>query len=187
MEKVSRRTLLTTGVALVVAVALCVLLVVRIANATREVAVNHPPVLGQSSHLAADFTIPIWNGSPNQSTHLAALRGKVVVVNFWGSWCEPCQEEAPTLAAAYKALSPQGVVFLGVAFQTPEADGVKFLQQYKVAYSCGPAPDGLEVAYGLTGLPVTVVIDKHGMIAHKFEGAVQLAGLEQAVQVARSD
>jgi cytochrome c biogenesis protein CcmG/thiol:disulfide interchange protein DsbE len=180
----SRRTLLTAGITLLVAIALCVLLVARIANATHQVAVSHPPAPGQTSQPAADFTMPVWNGSPSQSVHLAALRGKVVVVNFWGSWCEPCQQEAPTLAAAYKAFAPQGVTFLGVAFQTPQADGVKFLQQYKVAYSCGPAPDGLEVAYGLTGLPVTVVIDKHGMIAHKFEGAVQLAALEHAVQTA---
>ncbi len=185
-NRLSQRTILTTVIAIVVAVALCVLLVARIANATRQVAVNHPPATSQGAQPATDFTMPVWNGSPGQSVHLASLRGKVVVVNFWGSWCEPCQEEAPTLAAAYKALAPQGVTFLGVAFQTPQADGIKFLQQYKVAYSCGPAPDGLEVAYGLTGLPVTVVIDKRGMISHKFEGAVQLAALEQAVTTARS-
>lgn len=186
MEKVSRRTLLTTGITLVVALALCVLLVVRTVEATHQVIVNHPAGQSQSSQPATDFTMAVWNGSHGESVHLAALRGDVVVVNFWGSWCEPCQQEAPTLATAYKALAPQGVKFLGVAFQTPQADGIKFLQQYKVTYACGPAPDGLEVAYGLTGLPVTVVIDKHGMIAHKFEGAVQLAALEQAVQSARS-
>ncbi len=184
MDKVSRRTLLTTGIALLVAVALCVLLVARIANATQQVAANQPHAKSQGAQPAADFTMPVWNGASGQTAHLAALRGKVVVVNFWGSWCEPCQQEAPTLAAAYKTLAPQGVTFLGVAFQTPQADGVKFLQQYKVAYPCGPAPDGLEVAYGLTGLPVTVVINKKGLIAQKFEGAVKLDALEKAVQSA---
>ena len=192
MEKAltSRRTLLTAGIALVVALALCVLLVARIADATRQVAaVSHPITQSQSlsqsgSQPATDFTMPIWNGTQGQSVHLAALRGDVVVVNFWGSWCEPCQGEAPTLATAYKTLAPQGVKFLGVAFQTSQADGITFIQHYKVPYICGPAPDGLEVAYGLTGLPVTVVIDKHGMIVHKFEGAVQLVALEQAVHAA---
>jgi cytochrome c biogenesis protein CcmG/thiol:disulfide interchange protein DsbE len=181
------RSILATGITLLVAAALCALLLARIARATRQVAASSPPARSQNqgqSQPAADFTIPLWNGAHGQSMHLAALRGEVVVVNFWGSWCEPCQQEAPALAAAYKALGPQGVAFLGVAFQTPQADGVKFLREHEVAYPCGPAPDGLEVAYGLTGLPVTVVVDRHGMIARKFEGAVQLDKLEQAAQAA---
>jgi thiol-disulfide isomerase/thioredoxin len=189
-SRASRATLLRAAAALVVALVLLGLLLSRLYSATHTVAtIEHQGqgVMGQLvGHPAPDFTVNLWNGTPGEKIHLAALHGKVVVVNFWASWCDPCHSEAPILASVAHQYAAKGVVFLGVALETPSTDGLNFIHQYHVPYDCGPAPDSLAVAYALTGIPVTVTINTQGVIEGQIDGPVTAAALESAIHRAES-
>ena len=171
-------------VAVAVAVILIVLLVSRLhsaVSATRAASHAPPVLIGQP---APDFTLPLWNGTPGQTERLAALKGRPVVLNFWASWCDPCHEEAPILMDAWRTYGngTRGAVFLGLAWQTNQQDGLQFLRQYGVTYPCGPAPESLATTYLLPGLPVTVLIDRHGVVAQRFLGSLPKASFDQALQ-----
>ena len=190
---VGGRRFVAVGATVLVAGALVVLLLGRFVHATHQVAAL--PVEGTAA--AADFTMPIWNtpsGQPVQAAHgaqppaihLAALRGRVVVVNFWAPWCEPCTTEAPVLRAAAQRFSRDNVAFIGVAFQTNQSDSLAFVRHYGIPYAVGPAPDGLDVKYGVTGLPYTFVIAPDGTLEFTFAGAVHADTLAAAIQQAQA-
>ena len=187
-RKFSRRTLLTSAAAVLVALLLLSLLLARLVSATHTVATieqQQQSVLGGLvGHTAPDFSIPLWNGASVAQIHLSALRGHVVVVNFWASWCDPCHAEAPVLSGVAKTEAAHGVIFLGVALETANSDGIAFLHQYHVVYDCGPAPDSLAVAYGLTGIPVTMTITAKGIIAAQLDGPVTATSLAAAIHKA---
>jgi thiol-disulfide isomerase/thioredoxin len=109
---------------------------------------------------------------------LAADRGKVVVVNVWGSWCPPCRAEARDLVAAAKVLRPRGVVFLGINSRDPSvAQARAFVRAYDVPYPSIYDPSGktLLAFHGTlspTSIPSTVVIDPRGRVAASILGEV---------------
>jgi cytochrome c biogenesis protein CcmG/thiol:disulfide interchange protein DsbE len=96
---------------------------------------------------------------------LASLRGKVVVVNFWESYCVPCKQEAKRVAAVARAWKSRGVVFLGVnAFDTKSAARA-YLKRYGVDYA--NIRDGVGTTFGhwgVTGVPETFFVDRHGRV-----------------------
>jgi len=96
--------------------------------------------------------------------------GKVVVLNFWGSWCAPCRKEAPVLAAAAEAYRGAGVEFLGVDEQDNQASALAFEKSFKVGYpsvndSGGQVVQGFSQAVPISAIPATLVIDTGGRIA----------------------
>ena len=156
--------------ALVPAILLTVL-VARVLHANSVV--TRAPAVSANPNAAPDFTIQIWNGAPGEKIHLAALKGKPVVVNFWGSWCIPCAAEAPLLSAAAKNYAAQGVVFIGVAWQSPESDARAFIRQHGITYPCGPDDSGdILTNFGITGMPQTVLIDRSGIVVRHFRGPI---------------
>jgi cytochrome c biogenesis protein CcmG, thiol:disulfide interchange protein DsbE len=116
---------------------------------------------------APDFTMSLYGGG---TLHLAALRGKAVVLNFWWSGCVPCQQEAPILERQWRAWKDKGVVFVGVdeiddpATATPR----EFLRRYHITYPNGWDPGDVDIAYGTTGQPETFFITPHGRIQRKY-------------------
>ena len=119
---------------------------------------------------------------------LADYRGKVVVLNVWGSWCPPCRAEAPMLARAARDLSGKGVVFLGINSRNPEQAGPQaFERRYKIPYDSIYDPDGqtLLAFHGTlppNSIPSTVVIDRQGRVSASVIGSVTRTTLDDLVQ-----
>jgi cytochrome c biogenesis protein CcmG/thiol:disulfide interchange protein DsbE len=113
---------------------------------------------------------------------LASLRGKVVVLNFWASWCYPCKQEAPALAEASKRLAGR-VVVLGVDVNDFVGDARKFAGKYGLSYPL--VHDNHNVTspkYGLTGLPETFFIDRRGKVVVHVPGEVKAAEIQDGVE-----
>lgn len=133
---------------------------------------------------APPFTLTLFDGG---TVSLAALRGKVVLLNFWASWCIPCRREARALEAGWRAYRDRGAVFVGVDIQDREADALAFLREFGVTYSNGPDPGSrIAIDYGVYGIPETFIIDREGRITYKHIGALgretMTAKLEEAVR-----
>jgi len=115
------------------------------------------PALGP----APEFSISSFDAK--SSLTLAQLRGQVVVINFWASWCDPCREEAEFLEKTWRAYRDRGVVFIGVDWSDPEADAQKYIAQYKLSYFNGPdLGTKIGQAYRIRGVPETYFVDKRG-------------------------
>jgi cytochrome c biogenesis protein CcmG/thiol:disulfide interchange protein DsbE len=112
---------------------------------------------------APDFTLTTLDGG---QIRLADLKGSVVVVNFWASWCVPCRDEAPALQAIWERYRDQGVILLGVAYTDTERGARAFMAEYGMTY-----PNGLDIGtrisemYNITGVPETFIIDRNGEVA----------------------
>jgi peroxiredoxin len=187
--KAKRRTVVT--VAAVATVLLAGALVVTLltqgngkASSSAAGTVEYP--VGQRP-LAPDFTANSLTGTPIK---LASYRGKVVVVNFWGSWCTPCRDEAPTLAVLDQQYSKRGVVFLGDDVGDTSANALAFLKNDGIGYPSISDPGysveqrfGLVVPIGYT--PTTVVIDPTGHISSMVVGKVTVGGMTTLLAHAR--
>lgn len=128
---------------------------------------------------APAFSLTTFDGQP---IALDALRGNVVVVNFWASWCIPCKEEAPALEAVWQRYRDQGVVVLGVAYADVDSDSLRFIDEFNLTYP--NAPDSgtrISDAYHITGVPETFIIDQQGNIAQFFFVKVTEASLSEAL------
>jgi thiol-disulfide isomerase/thioredoxin len=118
---------------------------------------------------------------------LAGYRhGGVVVVNFWGSWCAPCRQEAPSLAALASRFAAGRVRFLGVDIRDSPASAMAFLRTYRISYpSLNDPGDEIALAFRGTvppvGIPTTLVIDRSGRIAARIVGGVSYNGLRAMI------
>ena len=118
---------------------------------------------GQRDHgPAPDFTLGLYDGD---TFRLSEQRGKVVMVDFWASWCIPCREEARMLEGLWREYQGQGVVFVGVAYADVESNARAFLDKFDVTYPNGPDL-GIRISreYGMQGVPEKFFIDKRGQI-----------------------
>ena len=117
---------------------------------------------------AGDFALELHNGA---TIRLADLRGQVVMIDFWASWCAPCRQEAATLNRVYTAYSDRPVEFIGVnIWDTPDAAEL-FRAEFGVPYPTGPDEDGgVVINYGVRGIPEKFFIDAGGVIRHKYVG-----------------
>ena len=120
---------------------------------------------------APDFSITLLDGS---EVSLSDLRGQVVVLNFWASWCDPCRQEAPSLQEVWETYEGKGVTFLGVSYKDAEDASRAFVQEFGLTYLNGTDPrDRISRAYGITGVPETFIIDAEGKIVQFYVGEVR--------------
>jgi cytochrome c biogenesis protein CcmG/thiol:disulfide interchange protein DsbE len=111
---------------------------------------------------APDFTIQSYGG---ETYTLSELRGQVVVINFWASWCGPCATEAPDLEAAWQAYKDRGVVFIGVGYVDSDAKAKEFIGEYGITYPNGPdLGTKISDAYNIRGVPETFIVNGAGEI-----------------------
>jgi len=133
----------------------------------------------------AGRSLPVLDGAGTGS--LAALRGKVVVLNFWASWCEPCQVEAPLLERAQAQLARHGGTVLGVTYLDASPDSRAFVRQYHLTYpNLRDSTGAFAHAYGTDQLPETFVIDRQGQVVWISRGEIDQAFLDRALALAQS-
>lgn len=131
---------------------------------------------------APDFELTIFNGEfKDQHISLADLRGKVVVLNVWASWCIECEKEMDVLEQAWRTYRDRGVMILGVDYLDTDAKGLAYLARFGTTYPNGPdVGSRIYQAYQCTGVPETFFIDQQGIIQHVQIGplnAPQLYGI----------
>jgi len=173
--KAKRRTVVTvTGVAAVlVAAALAVTFLTQGNNASAN---SDNTVEYQAGHrpLAPDFTASSLTGT---TIKLSSYLGKTVVLNFWGSWCPPCRDEAPTLAVLAEQYKSQGVAFLGDDVSDTPANALAFTQKVGITYPSINDPGYAIVqkfsqVAPVSDTPTTVVIDKTGHVVGMVLGTI---------------
>ena len=132
---------------------------------------------GQNSQVAAvgkpapDFTLVDTKG---QTWKLSDLKGQVVFVNFWATWCPPCREEMPSMQRLYSSLPTNKFKMLAILNNDDPALADNLAAKFGVTFPILVDPKGLTAkAYGLTGVPETFIVDKKGVLQEKFLGAVQ--------------
>lgn len=118
-----------------------------------------------------NFTVPMYdeyqyNGMSQVS--LSDLRGKVVVINFWASWCKPCEQEAAALESVWRSYEQRGdVVFIGVDYVDTEPEARGYLKKFGITYPNGPdLGTRISQMFRITGVPETYFVDKNGKLAY---------------------
>ena len=129
---------------------------------------------------APDFELATFTG---QTVRLSALRGRVVVINFWASWCIPCREEAAYLEGTWREYKDRGVVFIGVDYLDTEAEALAYIDEFDITYPNGP-DIGTRIAqsYRIRGVPETFFIAKDGTIRDLKIGPLRPPELEQRLE-----
>lgn len=112
------------------------------------------------SGMAPDFSLTGFDG---REVTLSELRGQVVVVNFWASWCQPCRQEAAYLENTWRKYRDQGVVFIGVDYVDTEKEALAYIEEFDITYLNGPdLQTRISQAYNIQGVPETFFIAKNG-------------------------
>lgn len=124
-----------------------------------------------------DFDLRTFTG---ETLRAADLRGRVVVINFWASWCETCEDEAAFLEQAYQEYRDRGVVFLGVDYVDTEPEALHYLDRFGITYPNGPdLGTRISQAFRIRGVPETYVVAPDGALVAVSIGPYEsLAALE---------
>jgi cytochrome c biogenesis protein CcmG/thiol:disulfide interchange protein DsbE len=128
-----------------------------------------------------NFTLTTFDG---QQIRLDEMNGKVVVLNFWASWCKPCEEEAADLETAWRIYEPRGdVIFLGVDYVDTETEAMVYLEKFDITYPNGPdLRTKISQAFRIRGVPETYIIGKDGKLAaFKISPFISLAEIQSMI------
>ena len=145
---------------------------------SRDPTLIRSPLLG---HRAPPFTLRTLDGS--RTVALGALRGQVVVINFWASWCVACRVEHPALKASWERYRDQGVVLLGIDFQDQKQAALDFMRELGGDWPVLEDPGGrTAIGYGVYGIPETFFIGRDGVVRDKKVGPASYELLTDEIQ-----
>ena len=183
-----RRALIILGVGIPVLAFLAVLAWAsfRSDGAPGGLAVNESVAeVRQERKAAPNFLLELPGGG---ALSIEGLRGKVVMLDFWASWCQPCRDEAPVLAQVYREYRERDVEFVGVNLWDNPGDAELFLQQEGHEYPNGIDAEGkIAISYGVRGIPEKFFITHDGLIARKFTGPMNPDLLRQILDALLSE
>ncbi len=129
--------------------------------------------------LAPEFSLVLQDGT---EATLSDLKGKVVLVDFWASWCAPCRQEAPVLQQTYLEYAGADVEFLGVNIWDLPDNAATYVEQFGISYPNGVDEDGrIAIDYGVQGIPEKFFIDRNGQIRQKFVGPIRESALKETL------
>lgn len=139
-----------------------------------------PESAGAKEHRPApNFTLPLIDGGQLQ---LSSFRGKVVLLDFWATWCVPCREETPHFVELQQKYGAQGLQIIGVSMDDSPDPVHTFYQQFHVNYPVVMGTADVGAAYGgVLGLPIAFLIDREGRIYAKHMGATDAAVFEKDI------
>jgi len=139
---------------------------------------NRKPASGMKP--VPQFTLPSLDG---RTVAMKNLSNKVVVIDFWATWCGPCREEIPHLNKLYSDYKAQGLEIIGISMDDGP-DGVKeFVRQMRMEYPVGMGNDELAEQFGgIPGIPTTFIVDRKGNIVKKFVGLPSVEALNRVVR-----
>ena len=139
----------------------------------------------QERKAAPNFNLQLPDGG---ALGIADLQGKVVMLDFWASWCQPCRDEAPVLAQVYREYRERDVEFVGINLWDNPGDAELFLQQQGHEYPNGIDAEGkIAISYGVRGIPEKFFIGRDGSIARKFTGPMNPDLLRQILDALLSE
>lgn len=123
---------------------------------------------GEASGPAADFSLPSRGGPP---LSLSALRGQVVLINFWATWCGPCRKEMPLLEQIQKKYAPLGFTMLGINVEEDTTQMESFLRDVPVSFPVLLDPaNQVSKLYDVAAMPSTVIVDRKGNVRYIHQG-----------------
>lgn len=163
-------------------------IVVVLVGALLTVLLLDPPQSALCDEPAPDLTLTLFpdyrGGWPAETISLADLRGKGVVLNFWASWCQPCEQEAADLEAAWRKYRDQGIVFVGVDYLDQDPAAKRYLEKFDITYPNGPdLASKVSKRYIIRGVPETFFIDAQGnLVGCRKTGPLTAQELEQRIQ-----
>ncbi|HEY8584945.1 MAG TPA: TlpA disulfide reductase family protein [Capillimicrobium sp.] len=168
-------------VAILAVAALVGLLVYGVASKSEDTTIQDAVASGERPP-APVAELPVL-GDDGATGSLADYRGEVVILNFWASWCAPCEAEAPELERAQRRLEREGAgTVLGVTYHDASRDALEFIDEHGLTYpSLRDVEGDLTKEYGTRALPETFVIDADGRIVDLMKGTVTREFLDQAI------
>ena len=130
--------------------------------------------------MAPDFSLTSFSG---ETLTLSELRGQVVVINFWASWCPPCREEAAYLEQTWRNYQDRGVVFIGVDYLDIETEALAYIEEFDITYFNGPdLRTKISQAYRIQGVPETFYVAKNGELRDLKIGPLIPPELDQKIE-----
>ena len=128
---------------------------------------------------APDFTLMGFDG---RTVTLSEMRGQVVIINFWASWCPPCREEAAYLEETWRKYEGKGVIFIGVDYVDTDKEALAYIKEFDITYINGPdLGTRISQAYNIKGVPETYYVAKNGELRGVQIGPLKSPELDEKI------